>query len=112
MMRAVQRIEKEQEPEAKHREEVAVDRAPRGGGDYKIDNRERQRGDEQANGIVNPQTAESSSARARHQLGNKVSHGIGQQSKDQASDDVPAGDVEIFETARKKWREELHQGQH
>src|SRR5690349_7039051 len=99
MMRAVEWVQKEQEPEAEHREEVAVDGTARGGGDYEVDNGECERRDEQADGIVNPQTAESGPTRARHQLRNKVAHRIGEQGEDQTPDDIPTGNVKIFQAA-------------
>ena len=40
VMRAVQRIEKEQQPKAEHRKKVAEDRPARGGGNYEVDDGE------------------------------------------------------------------------
>ena len=111
VVRAVQRVEEEQQPEAEHRQEVAVDGPPRGRRDHEVDDRQRQRRDEEPDRVVNPQPAEGRAARARHQLGHEVAHRVGQQREDQRADDVPARDVERLEAAREERRQELDRGQ-
>ena len=108
VVRAVQWIQEEQQPEAEHRQEVAVYRPPRRGGDHEVDDGQRQRRHEQSHGVVNPEAAERRAARPRNELRYDVAHRIGQQREDQAADDVPARHVKVFEPAREERREELH----
>ena len=107
-MRAVQRIEEEQAPEPEHRQEMAVDRPARRRRDHEVQDRERERRDEQADGVVNPQAAERRPPGARHELGHDVAHRIREQREDQRADHVPARHVQGRKTLPKERRQELH----
>ena len=61
---------------------------------------------------MNPESAEGGAAGPGNQLRNEVPHRVGQQRKHESADDVPARDVQVFQTARKKRRQKLDDRQH
>ena len=111
MVGAVQRVEEKEQPEAKHGEEMAVNRPAGGGGDHEVDDGQREGRDEKANRIMYPEAAERGTAGSGEEFRDEVAHWICQQGEHQAPDDVPAGDVEMFEAARKEWWQELDGGE-
>ena len=108
VVRAVQGIQEEQQPEPEHRQEVAVDGPARRRRDDKVDDRQRHGRHKQAHRIVNPQAAECGPAGARHEFGHDVAHRVGQQREHEAADDVPARHVKVLKPPREERRQELH----
>ena len=111
VMGAVERVEEEQHPEPQHGKEVTEDRFSGSDGNHEVKDGQRHGRDVQANGVVNPQAAESRAARSWNQFRHDIPHGIGQQGKHQAADDVPAGNVKVFQAAREEGRQELNRRQ-
>ena len=57
-MRAVQRVNEEEQPEPKHGNKVAVDGSSDQGGDHVVRRGDCERRDEQADGVLDPEPAE------------------------------------------------------
>ncbi len=106
-MNTIQWIEKEQPPEAHHRQKMAIYRPPGTGRYYEVENGQSQWSNKQSDCIVNPQPTERRSGGSRDHFGDNIAHRVGQQGKDQSTNYVPAGNVQIFESPTEKCGKEL-----
>src|SRR6266853_725933 len=89
---------------------MTEDGPSRRGGNDEINHRQRHRSDIEANGVVDPQSTERRAASPRDQFRHEIAHRVGEQREHQSADDVPTRYIEVFETARKEWRQELDDG--
>src|ERR1700681_1305575 len=87
------------------------DRAARGCGDHVISNGESKWRYEEADSIVNPQSAERCALRARNEFGHEIPDGVGKHREDNAADNVPTTDVQIGEPGFKKWQDKFEDHQ-
>src|SRR5260370_38436831 len=72
MVSPVQGISEEEHPKTDHRQEMAVDRTPRGSRDDVIGDRKGERRHEEAYSIVNPEAAKRRAPRAWDELWHKI----------------------------------------
>ena len=107
MVRAVERVREEQQPEPDHRIEVAVDRTARHSRNHVVGNGQGERRHVQPDGVVDPQAAEGRPERARQQLRREIPDWVCEQREDERANDVPARDEELAGADAQERRDEL-----
>ena len=112
MVGAVERVEKEEQPETEHGQEVAVDRPSRCRRNHIIDDRQREGSDVKPDRVMDPESAERGTACTGKELRHEVSHGVREGGEHQRADHIPAGYVDIFDAVPEEARQELDDRQH
>src|SRR5260370_10817052 len=107
----VQWVNKEEQPEADHRQEMTEDRAARGCGNDVVRDGDSKRRDVEAHSIVNPEAAKRCAPRTGNELRHEIANRIGKHREDNAADDVPGTDIQIGEPSFKKWQDKLEDHQ-
>ncbi len=108
MVRAVERVYEEEQPESEHRQKVTVDGASACRRNNVVDDGKCQWRDEQPDRVVDPQAAERSATRPGDDFRQEVPHRVGEQREDEAADHIPARDVQRFHAPAEERRHELN----
>src|SRR6266851_116437 len=111
MVGPVQWVNKEEQPEAHHRQKMTEYRAARGCGDYVVSDGDSKRRHEEADGIMNPETAERCAPRAGNELRYKIPDRIGEHCEGDAADNVPSTDIQVGEPSFQEWQDKLEDHQ-
>src|SRR4029077_16237016 len=90
---------------------MTEDRAASGRGDDVVGDGKGERRYIETNGIVNPESAEGCAPRTGNEFGYKISDRVGQHRKDNATDDVPSADIQVWEPGSEKWHDKLEDHQ-
>src|SRR6266851_190721 len=109
MVGPVQWVNKEEQPEAHHRQKMTEYRAARGCGDYVVSDGDSKRRHEEADGIMNPETAERCAPRAGNELRYKIPDRIGEHCEGDAADNVPSTDIQVGEPSFQECQEGVAQ---